>query len=128
MTIDPTLATVGILLFLGCIGVVAAVFLPGIAKSANALAKENLKDVEYDRLQKIVNSVCRYVEQKAKLVDWSSEQKQAQAASLIKRVASKFGLEVDDELLAILIEAAVQIINTEVLPAFGVEECIIDEN
>ncbi len=66
---------------------------------------------KYDAVNKLVEDIVRYVEQMGINIDWDGEDKKRLAINLCHSLIKKAGYEVDEQMLEILIERAVQVIN-----------------
>jgi len=66
---------------------------------------------KYDYINKVIEDIVRYVEQMGKNVGWSSEDKKRMAVNLIHNAVEKLGFQVDEDLIDILVERAVQVVN-----------------
>ena len=71
---------------------------------------------KYDATNKLVEDIVRYVEQMGVNIGWNGEDKKRLAVNLCHSLIEKLGYEVDEQLLEILIERAVQVINENTFP------------
>lgn len=70
---------------------------------------------KYDLINKVVEDIVRYCEQMGLNVGWNGEDKKRMAVNLIHAALEKLGYQVDEKLIDILIERAVQVLNENVL-------------
>jgi hypothetical protein len=67
---------------------------------------------KYDLTVDMIEDIVRYCEQMGLNLNWTGADKKAMAINLIHTAFEKIGLPIDEELIAQLIERAVQVINT----------------
>lgn len=75
--------------------------------------KSKLSLEQFGLLEQIVDAVVRGLEQSGLQIPYTGEQKKMMATQLIKKLAADFSIPLNDTLLDALIEAAVQILNSE---------------
>jgi Bacteriophage holin of superfamily 6 (Holin_LLH) len=78
-----------------------------------AYLRSKMSNEQYLLLEAVASSVVRGLEQVGVTIPYTGEQKKELATSLLSRFAALYKLPVDDKLLNVLIESAVQIMNSD---------------
>ena len=100
---------------MSAIAVGICLFLAGVVGYLVVLIRRyivaKIGQVKYDATNKLIEDIVRYVEQMGVNIGWGSEDKKRLAINLCHSLIEKLGYEIDEQLLEVLIERAVQVIN-----------------